>query len=132
MIFLRAVIDDVPKNTEKIYGFSPLIKSLFLLTCFDWLTSLFCMCVCVDITSAPAPSTSLPVSNLQLLFQDFVQSLFHATRNIFSIVNFPSKFQLDSVDNFPFKISFQFRLSFVPHHQFHFKIPARFFEYPIR
>jgi hypothetical protein len=46
LIFLRAVIDDVPKNTKKIYGFSPLIKILFLLVCFDWLTSLFCMCVC--------------------------------------------------------------------------------------
>jgi hypothetical protein len=26
LIFLRAVIDDVPKNTKKIYGFSPLDK----------------------------------------------------------------------------------------------------------
>lgn len=34
------------KTRKRFMDFPLLIKSLFLLACFDWLTSLFCMCVC--------------------------------------------------------------------------------------
>lgn len=127
LIFLRAVIDDVPKNTKKIYGFSPLDKkSIF--TCVLWLVDVTFLYVCVW-TSHPPPPLPHPHPSLtsscssrtlsshffmrhetffrsSISFKNFNSTLltispskFHSNFDSRSfLINFISKFPLDSLN----------------------------------